>query len=423
MKKTKQWIAGLMIAAVCCLALTGCTTFENFKEAFINKDSQAADTIRIGVYEPMSGTDEEYGNLEVEGIELAHELYPRVLGKKVELVYADNKSDMDAAETAMADLMKKQPLVVLGSYGNLYSMIANPYLEEAGVPGIAITNTNPLVTSNHSYYFRVCFVESYQGEALARYVYEHRGEKNSGILVPQNNDQAVSMASTFKDKLIELTGNEQAIAVYQTFESGTKDFSQQLQAIKNSGVSTVFVAGDVTDAVNVLKQARKLNLDNVTFLGDSTWETDEFRKLADGKITDNVAFSTLYTDEEKVTDTSLEFLEAYEKKYGKKSADAATALGFDAYLIAIQAIERAGEGCTGESVREALAQTENFQGASGEITFDSIGDPKKSVVINTFENQKITSICTIAPDEPEQKPEKNKKQQKKKEEKENGTED
>lgn len=165
-----------------------------------------------------------------------------------------------------------------------------------------------------------------------------------------------------------------------------------------------------------------MNLDNVTFLGDSTWESDEFRDLAGNGITNNVVFSTLYTDEETVTETSQEFLDAYEEKYGKESADAATALGFDAYLIAIQAIERAGENCTGEDVRESLAQTENFQGASGEITFDNIGDPKKSVVINTFENQKITSICTIAPDEPEQKSDKNKKQEKKKEEKENGTE-
>ena len=119
MKMTRRWIAGLLTAAVCCLALSGCTTFDNFKEAFINKDSQADDTIRIGVYEPMSGSDEEGGRLEVEGIELANELYPEVLGKKVELVYADNKSDMDSEETAMSDLIKKQPLVVLGSYGNI----------------------------------------------------------------------------------------------------------------------------------------------------------------------------------------------------------------------------------------------------------------------------------------------------------------
>ena len=162
-----------------------------------------------------------------------------------------------------------------------------------------------------------------------------------------------------------------------------------------------------------------MDLSGVTFLGDSTWSTDEFLDLAKKYMNQNVAFSTLYAEKESVTATSEEFLAAYEKEYGKKSTpDAATALGFDAYLIALEAIERAGEGCDGEAVRQALTETKNFQGASGDITFDSVGDPKKSVVINTFVNKKITPICTIDPQKPEKKADKSKK----KEEKENGTE-
>ena len=209
---------------------------------------------------------------------------------------------------------------------------------------------------------------------------------------------------------MELTGKAESIAVYQTFKNGDKDFSSQLQAIADSGVNTVFLSGDTTDAANILKQAKKMDLSGVTFLGDSTWSTDEFLDLAQKYMNQNVAFSTLYAEKESVTATSEEFLAAYEKEYGKKSTpDAATALGFDAYLIALEAIEGAGE---------ALTETKNFQGASGDITFDSVGDPKKSVVINTFVNKKITPICTIDPQEPEKKADKSKK----KEEKENGTE-
>lgn len=417
--KIKKFAAVVLAAGIFSLALSGCTTFDNFKAAFITSDAQAGDTIKIGVYEPMSGADEKEGKLEAAGIELANSLHPTVLGKKVELIYADNKSDLDTAETVVVDLIKKQPLVILGSYGNAYSLIASQYLEEAKVPGIAITNLNPLVTKNHPYYFRVCTVDTYQGEALARYVYEERNEKNTGIMVPENNDQALAMASTFKDKMVELTGKAESIAVYQTFKNGDKDFSSQLQAIADSGVNTVFLSGDTTDAANILKQAKKMDLSGVTFLGDSTWSTDEFLDLAQKYMNQNVAFSTLYAEKESVTATSEEFLAAYEKEYGKKSTpDAATALGFDAYLIALEAIEGAGEGCDGEAVRQALTETKNFQGASGDITFDSVGDPKKSVVINTFVNKKITPICTIDPQEPEKKADKSKK----KEEKENGTE-
>ncbi|MCI8647113.1 MAG: ABC transporter substrate-binding protein [Firmicutes bacterium] len=431
MKHIMKSLAVLLAAGVFSLSLAGCTTFNNFKAAFIDKNPQSGDTIKIGVYEPMSGADEKAGKLEVRGIELANELYPEVLGKKVELIYTDNRSDIDAADTAMADLMKKQPLAVLGSYGSIYSLVANAHVETAEAPAIAMTNTNPLVTKNHPYYFRVCFVDSYQGVALARYVYEELKQKNAGLLVPENDEQAIAMASTFKDKLVELTEDPEAISVYQKFKTGDKDFSEQLRSIAGSGVSTVFVTGDNTDAIRILRQAEKLGLGGITFLGDSDWAADDFVKKV-GKFTHNQeAFSTLYSENEAVTERSQEFLSAYSSKYSsEESPDAATALGFDAYLILLEAIEMAGEDASGRAVRDALFEIKDFEGASGKISFDNVGDPKKSVVINTIINKTVSPICTIDPQEPE-KPKKADKKSKKtdetekseKENKENGTED
>ncbi len=437
MKKKRRIIVGILAAGIFSLAFTGCTTFDNFKEAFINKDAQQDDTIRIGVYEPMSGADKEGGELETQGIELANQLYPTVLGKKVELVYADNRSDIDAAETAMADLMKKQPSVVLGSYGSIYSLVANGHIEAAQTPAIAITNTNPLVTKNHPYYFRVCFVDTYQAVALARYVVEHLQQTNAGIMLPEGDDQAMAMASTFKEKMTELTGDSDAIAVYQKFTPKDEDFSQQLQAIASSGIGTVFLVGDAGDSANILKQASEMGISQVTFLGSNGWAEDEFIKDAGKYVSGNIAFSTLYTEDEAVTATSRELSDAYAKKYGEEETlAAATALGFDAYLVTLQAIEEAGDGASGSQIRDALATTKNFQGASGDITFDNYGDPQKSVVINTMINQKISPICTIEPYETKsaqqsektkstQKKEKsdNKGKNKKEKEKKNGTED
>lgn len=376
----------------------------------------------------MSGADKAAGELEVKGIELANELYPEVLGKKVELIYTDNRSDIDAADTAMADLMKKQPLAVLGSYGSIYSLVANAHVETAQIPAIAMTNINPLVTKNHPYYFRVCFVDSYQGVALARYVYEVLKQTKSALLVPENDDQAIAMASTFKDKLSELTDDPDCIPVYQRFKTGDKDFSEQLQEIAASDADTVFVTGVNTDALHILKQAEKLGIRGLTFLGGSDWAAEDFVKEAGNYTTNTVAFSTLYSENEAVTERSQEFLNAYSSKYGsKESPEAATALGFDAYLILLQAIEEAGEGASGQDVRDALNQLKDFEGASGKISFDNVGDPKKSVVINTILNKTISPIGTIDPQEPE-KPEKktkksDKKEKTKKENKKNGTED
>lgn len=432
MKYRTKILAAILAAGLFSLSLAGCTTLNNFKAAFIDKNPQSGDTIKIGVYEPLSGADEESGKLEVKGIELANELYPDVLGKKVELIYTDNRSDIDAADTAMADLMKKQPLAVLGSYGSIYSLVANAHIEAAGVPAIAMTNINPLVTKNHPYYFRVCFVDSYQGVALARYVYEEMKQEQAALLVPENDDQAIAMASTFKDKLAELTESSEAIPVYQKFKSGDKDFSEQLRAIEESQVRTVFVTGDNIDALRILRQAEKMGIRDITFLGDSDWAADDFVKTAGKYAMNSVAFATLYSENEAVTERSQEFLRAYSSKYDSEdSPDAATALGFDAYLILLQAIEAAGQGADGSAVRDALNQITDFEGASGKISFDNVGDPKKSVVINTVINETISPICTIDPQEPE-KPAKKAKQEKqsdkkeksksKKENKENGTE-
>ena len=163
-------------------SFTGCTTFENFKTGFIEKPQDKKATIQIGVYQPMTGIDSEAAEQEIKGIELAHEMYPTVNGKIVELVYADNRSDIYAAETAIKEVLVKEPLVILGSYGSVYSMVAGDYIRSEKVPAIAITNTNPLVTRNNEYYYRVCYVDSNQGDILAKYLLEQKKEKTAGVL-------------------------------------------------------------------------------------------------------------------------------------------------------------------------------------------------------------------------------------------------
>ena len=156
----------IMIVCVLLMAVmaTGCTTFNNFKNAFFSDSSTetvAADgTIRIGVYEPLSGEYRQQGNEERIGIELAHELYPEVAGKKVELIYADNQSDMYAAETAIEELMAQNPSVILGSYGDTVTLVAGDAVKANNVPAISISSTNPLITVNNPYYFCATFADT-----------------------------------------------------------------------------------------------------------------------------------------------------------------------------------------------------------------------------------------------------------------------
>lgn len=397
MKKFKITAAVLIMILTAC-AFTGCTTFDNFKVAFIDKPSDNEATIRIGVYEPMSGTDQEKGELEIKGIELAHEMYPTVNGKFVELVYADNASDIYTAETAIKELILQEPLVILGSYGSVYSMVAGDYIKDAEIPAIAATNENPLVTKNNGYYFRVCYVDSNQGDLLARYVLEQKKETTAGVILPENDDAALALATAFTDRIKAETDNEDAITVYEEYKAGAKDFSKQLEAVKESGVKSVLLPGEIADCANIIKQADEMGL-NVIFLGNTEWTEKEFNDLTDGAADEtNTAFVNFYAAEETVNKEAETFLKAYKKKYGEDSEpEDEVALGYDAYVIALDAIDKASDDADGKEVRDVLKGQNKFQGASGVITFNATGDPIKTAYISTWKNGKTVSIYTMEP--------------------------
>lgn len=392
-------IAAVAVTAVLTVTmLTGCTTFNNFKEAFLQQKKSSDVTIQIGIYEPMSGADSDAAKAEIKGIELAHEVYPNIGGKIVELVYSDNSSDIDAAETAINNLISKKPDIILGSYGSVYSMIAGKPVNDAKIPAIAITNDNPLVTKNYPYYFRVCYVDSNQGDLLAKYVLEQKQETPAGVLIPNNDDVAMAMATTFVDRIEAETENEDAITAYETYKPGQKDFTKPLKAIQESGVKSVLLPGDSADSANIINQAADMGLD-VMFLGPTDWSSKEFRsELSSSVSKEHLAFVNFFTADDTINQESEKFLEAYHEKYGKdKEPEDSVALGYDAYLIAINAVNDAGNDPSGNDIRKVLARAKEFQGASGNITFNTEGDPLRSAQISTWEGKKIVSTYTVEP--------------------------
>ena len=392
-------IAAVAVTAVLTVTmLTGCTTFNNFKEAFLQQKKSSDVTIQIGIYEPMSGADSDAAKAEIKGIELAHEVYPNIGGKIVELVYSDNSSDIDAAETTINNLISKRPDIILGSYGSVYSMIAGKPVNDAKIPAIAITNDNPLVTKNYPYYFRVCYVDSNQGDLLAKYVLEQKQETTAGVLIPNNDDVAMAMATTFVDRIEAETENEDAITAYETYKPGQKDFTKPLKAIQESGVKSVLLPGDSADSANIINQAADLGMD-VMFLGPTDWSSKEFRsELSSSVSKEHLAFVNFFTADDTINQESEKFLEAYHEKYGKdKEPEDSVALGYDAYLIAINAVNDAGNDPSGNDIRKVLASAKEFQGASGNITFNTEGDPLRSAQISTWEGKKIVSTYTVEP--------------------------
>lgn len=389
-------LALIMLVALLAAVLPACATFDAFVDTFVETDGEPEETVRIGVYEPLTGPDSEFGKLEVMGIELAKELYPTVIQKSVELIYADNQSDMDVAETAIQELIAKRPTVVLGSYGDINSLVAVNYLEDAKIPAIAITNTNPLVTSNNPYYFRVCYVETYQGIALAKFSVESLGAYKAAIVREKDNDTAIALSQTYEDKMVQMTGDPEAIAVTYEYEPGQEDFSDIIIRLKAYDVRAVFLPADIDAAQRIISTAYDQGL-NATFLGTDVWNTQEFIDRL-GDAASMTAVSVVYAPDISVNDMSKKFLQAYHAKYGADSVpDPAVALGFDAYIIAIDSLNRIGTALDGELLARSIALETTFPGASGNITFDSEGNPMKTVTIEGVKNGEFVKLYTMEP--------------------------
>jgi branched-chain amino acid transport system substrate-binding protein len=396
MQIKQKRFAAISSLILCALLFSGCTTLENFKSTFLEADASEKDVIRIGVFEPLSGKEKEHGELELRGIELANELFPTVLGKQVELVYADNQSDLDVAAVAAQELVDRKVSVVLGSYGSTLSLAGGEYFKEARIPAIAITATNPLVTSSSEYYFRACFVESFQGVMLAKYAAEQMGTSTAAIFRDSEDDYAAAVSQTFSDKMVQLTADENAIVKVVEYTSEQEDFKNQLAQVKDSGAGAVLLASKNKDAIRIMAQAKEAGV-SLTFLGTDKWESEDFIKEG-GEGVNGAVLSTYFDPEAAITDNTEVFLKAYREKYGEDAEPPAeAALGFDAYLLAVNAIGAAQTSADGAAIKAKLAATKNFPGASGNITFDENGDPIKSVAIKTVQNGELVHIYTVEP--------------------------
>ena len=360
---------------------------------FAGGAGESSDVIKIGVFEPLTGANAAGGELEVEGVKLANKLYPEVLGKKVQLVIGDNKSDKAEAASVAARLIEKDKVVaIIGSWGSGLSMAAGNIVRDKKVPAVGASCTNPLVTKGNDYYFRVCFIDPFQGTVMANYAYQKLGARKAAIIQEVTNDYAVGLASFFKEAFVKLTGDPNAVVEVSNYQTNDQDFSAQLTNIKSKNVDVVFAPGNFTESALIIKQAKQLGF-KIPFIGGDTWETDEFIKIG-GADVEGAVFSTFFASEKAITKESATFLSEYAKAYPGKEPAAVTALGYDAYILILDAIKRAGSADP-VKIRDEIAKTKGFEGAAGIITLDANGDAIKNAVIKTVKNGKFTYLDTV----------------------------
>ncbi|QZY57424.1 ABC transporter substrate-binding protein [Crassaminicella profunda] len=395
-KLTLMMVFMLMVS----LVVAGCgqkpaeTSNEQAENSPTEAETSQEDVIKIGVFEPLTGANAAGGAIELEGVELANELYPEVLGKKVELVIVDNKSDKVEAANATARLIEKEKVsAIIGSWGSSFSMAAGDAVRNSQIPAIGASCTNPLVTLNNDYYFRACFIDPFQGAVMANYAFNKLGAKKAAIIQEVSSDYSVGLAKFFTDAFKKITDDESAIVGSASYNTGDQDFTAQLTNIKQLKPDVIFAPGNFTESALLIKQAKQLGMD-IPILGGDTWETQELIDIG-GEDIEGTVMSTFFTSEKPITEMSKVFLDKYREKYNKEPASC-TALGFDAYIMVIDAIKRA-ESSDPKAIRDALAETKDFEGAAGIITLDENGDAVKSAVIKVVKDGKFTYLDTVEP--------------------------
>ena len=343
MNKCRKRILSLVLVVCLTAGLTGCTTYTNFKNAFFGTDTVAKEkTIKIGVFEPTSGSMKTQGKEEVMGIELAHDLYPTACGKTVELVYADNKSDMYEAEAAIQELISSSsPSMILGSYGETLSLIAGKYIEAANIPSITISSTNPLITANNPYYFSATYSEARQGDALADFAYLSQNKDMVATVKLENDDTATATIKRFTNRMKKLTENNRCVVGSFTLSTTSADYTETIEKIRESGATAVFLAVPPTVAKEFLTQAQEQKLPYMLFLGTRAWGDKDFLEFVKANKQLHIGYPAEQATNNE-TAMSQKFMEAFRTKYGEDAElSQRTVVAFDAYLLAVTAMDRA----------------------------------------------------------------------------------
>jgi branched-chain amino acid transport system substrate-binding protein len=362
-------------------------------------DAEGEKVIKVGIFEPLTGENGGGGAQELDGMKYANTIRPTVMiGEDeytVELVVSDNKSDKTEAATAANYLVDKGVSVVLGSYGSGVSIVAGDIFKEAGIPAIGASCTNPQVTKGNEFYFRVCFLDPFQGTVVANYAIQN-GAKTAAVITQLGDDYSTGLGSFFETAFKDLTGDPNSIVESQTFQQNQADFNAILQNIRAKNPDVIFAPSSITTAPLIIQQARDIGI-TAPIMGGDTWENATIIENA-GEKSEGIVLSTFF--DEGLADSSpitKDFVEGYTEYLAGREASipAVAALGYDAYMVALDAIERAGS-TEGAAIRDALAATADFEGVTGTINFDENGDALKNMaVIKTVMDGKFQFLQVV----------------------------
>ena len=333
--------------------------------------------VKIGVFEPQTGDNGAGGKQEILGMQYANTIQPTVdIGGEtyqVQLEIVDNRTTAENGPSAAAELMNRGVSVVLGSYGSGVSIAGGKVFQEAGVPAIGVTCTNPQVTSDYDCYFRICFLDPFQGTVLANYAKE-QGVDTAYTLAMLGSDYDQGLVHYFTEAFQALGGT----VVNEDFPEGSANFVSYINNAKSAGAGVIFAPVSTNYAQLIIEAAAAQGFEG-SLLGSDTWDNNMVLESTQGKSV-KVDITTFYQESGSDFDTGIkEWInanaDAKTNNGGNDMISAVTAMGYDAYFTALEALKAAGS-TDPNAVKLALPGV-SYTGVSGLIEFDDIGDAKR----------------------------------------------
>lgn len=372
-----MWRKSLLLCAIAALSLA------------LAVPALAADTIKLGALYNLTGGMSSIDAPALNGAKLKAKLINEkggLLGKKIEVIGIDTKTDQKAAATGAKKALSDGVIAGLGYGDTTFVMAAAPLFQEKKVPFVTSGATHPMLPKwVGDYMFMTPFGDDDQSFAIADYTFKKLGAKKVVVWTDNSMDFTKALSKFFKQRFTELGGK---IIVEDFFMMGDKDFSAQIARLKNANpkADAVFISAIPNEAGLTVKQIREAGLTLPIVSGDG-FDTELVTTVPGPKLANDVFFST-HTYREDTRQEVLDFIAAYEKEYGRPPENAFAALGFDAVGLIADGIKRAGS-TDGPALRKALSETKGFKAVTGEITYSRpSGVPVKGVSIISVKDGK-----------------------------------
>jgi branched-chain amino acid transport system substrate-binding protein len=353
----------------------------------------AALPIKIGSLSSMTGLTSTFGQSTDKGIRLAAEERNKaggVLGRPVEIRTSDDESSADKTPLAVLKLIEQDKVVaVLGEVASSRSMAAAPSCQQARIPMLSPSSTNPKVTKLGTYIFRSCFIDDFQGLIISKFTAEDLKLKRAAVLTDTKNDYSTGLTTVLNEDFPKRGGT---IVARETYQAGDTNFKTQLTNIKNANPDIVFLPGYYTEIVLIVNQARELGI-TCPFIGGDGWDSDS--TLKDGGKSVEGCYFTNHYDSADPDPKVVEFVKNFKARYNVVP-DAMAVTGYDAANIMFDAITRA-KSTDGPAIRDALAQTKDFPAVTGSITIGKDRNAIKPAVVLTIKDNKFQLVKRVMP--------------------------